>query len=253
MRFLRASGHLISDSSARTPRVLLAGFVLVFANLSFAGANPEATSNEQIDLQWAICEDDPADVADRLGFKNDSPKLVDVTYYDTNPPRYFEEGATFRTKFKKSKGQLVSMVKLRYANRETHPEAQCEWDRYGNKDRYTCEVEAEDVSETSIWNDKQREFAATKIQVQWPDLEAYGPYSSQAWKTTFKSYTLKLDSVNLPVPLDPLIELSVKIDYVNRNEADAAIEQLLADRGVHLCANQEPKTRRLFRALGFVK
>lgn len=209
-------------------------------------------SEERIDLQWTICDESGQVTASRLGIDPLVVKFSEVTYYDTSPPRYSDNGATFRTKYGKSKAGLVSIVKLRFSQTVSESDAECEWDRYGQAEQYTCEVEEEGVSYQNPWRQSQRIFIGTRLPVDWNSLLPYGPYPSESWRAEYHGWTLRLDSVNPPAPLPPLIELSVKTDYDQREEAHEAITQLLRRRGVPLCATQEPKTSRLFRAMGLL-
>lgn len=224
---------------------------LVFSPLSFASA--EDGIAHPIDLQFAICDESGATTAQRLGFEDLVAKMTQVTYFDTNPPQYIQQGATFRTKYGKLKAGLLSSVKLRSADVASAPSgADCEWDRYGTTDTYTCEIEGEGFSPKNPWTSEQRSFAAQRIAVDWSQLVAFGPYSDEAWKATYRDYKLKLDSVNPPAPLRPLIELSVRVEFSERDTAFNEILTLLKKQGVPLCPIQEAKTLRLFRDMGIL-
>lgn len=237
-----------------TNKILLALnlVALVFSPLNSAQADDGV--GKQIDLQFSICDESGGTSARRLGFEDLVPKVVQVAYYDTQPPQHIHQGATFRTKYGKPKSGLMSSVKLRFATSSQIPSgADCEWDRYGTTETYTCEVEGEDVHPGSPWTGEQRAFAAQRLAVDWSNLVAYGPYTDESWKATYKGYQLKLDSVNPPAPLRPLIELAVRVDYSERETAYADITAWLQKRGVPLCPIQEMKTMRLFRDMGILR
>ncbi|PVH69051.1 hypothetical protein DL98DRAFT_541930 [Cadophora sp. DSE1049] len=71
-------------------------------------------AQDKIDLQWWICDSNPQIVLQELGENSGDPDRQNpITYYDTRPPVYTQQGLMFRTKTRK--GQEVSSLKLRFA------------------------------------------------------------------------------------------------------------------------------------------
>ncbi|MDR3606396.1 MAG: hypothetical protein P4M08_03335 [Oligoflexia bacterium] len=72
-----------------------------------------SVADEQINLQWSICDTSPSVVLEKLGAADtELSKKVEITYYDSNPPIYTQTGLSFRTKVKNDKTE--SVVKVRF-------------------------------------------------------------------------------------------------------------------------------------------
>src|SRR5436309_163795 len=94
---------------------------------------------DEIDLQWAICDTGPQIALQKLGEDiRHQYKHTPVTFYDTNPPDYAKNGILFRTKIKK--GQEVSLIKIRFAHETSDlpVPVDCVWMRYGDDLSFTC-------------------------------------------------------------------------------------------------------------------
>ncbi|HEY8278198.1 MAG TPA: hypothetical protein VIH99_01155 [Bdellovibrionota bacterium] len=222
-------------------RTFLALF-LVVPSFSFAEKN--------IDLQWSVCSRDAYAVASALG-ADSSPKSGSITYYDSASPRFIDLGTTFRVK--EQDGLLESSVKIRSRNKDgmSGDGAECEWDRYGDDESYTCEVSAEGVTGSLPWTGAQTKFMAKHGFTDWADLRAFGSYRSLGWKIKFKGYKVKFDSVTLPGVPDPIMEISIKVPRSEGDEVYREISSELRQRNVEFCPNQESRTMRIFRALGY--
>ncbi|RDW76907.1 uncharacterized protein DSM5745_06899 [Aspergillus mulundensis] len=208
---------------------------------------------DQASLQWSICDTDPEAVLAKLGHvARDPDKLDPITYYDAYPPRYTPNGLMFRTKVRG--GQEISVVKVQLATEEGKPRVPdhaelCRWDHYGDDITFVCKRQAP-VNGTHLWSAEQRQFAE-EIQndVAWENLVGYGLYSNPKWKKLrIEGYEAVLDDVT--VQSLHLMELEVKVHRAEEDRVYQSITDHLSARGVVLCARQESKTMRLFRAMG---
>lgn len=223
--------------------------MLILLALAFGPVTPIAHAEDQIDLQWSICEIRAESTARKLDVTvSDGPKSGAITYFDSLPVRYLDRGVTLRVKEKKNTSE--SSVKVRFPDNRPVSDADCEWDRYGSQETYTCEATGSDVSHKHPWTDEQEKFADRHGRVEWNDLHAFGPYDTLSWKLQIAGRTAHFDTVIVNDNAAPISELSVKVPLSEGDTVYAAVASELRRRGVTLCDRQESKTIRLFRALG---
>ena len=210
-----------------------------------------AFAESTVDLQWSICDVSPEIVLEKLEQTDAKQKINGITYYDTASPQYLQDGVTFRIKEKKE-GE-ISSVKIRFAQEIEIPEADCEWDRYGSQIKYTCEVTAPLSDSSSLWSQEQKDFLVRYYhRPNFRALKAYGPYENRKWKLEHKGNKISFDSVDTP-EAGPIMELSLKVPYSEKDEMIAKLQHWLEKRDVVLCARQESKTHRLFLAMGILR
>ncbi|KAA8649382.1 hypothetical protein EYZ11_005639 [Aspergillus tanneri] len=208
---------------------------------------------DQVSLQWSICEANPHTVLTKLGAVGRNPdKLDPITYYDTSPPVYTHQGLMFRTKVRG--GREISVVKIQPAVPKSHMRHHakvCRWDRYGDETTFVCKRQ-DPLKISHLWTTRQRELAEDfQSDITWEKLVGYGPYPNPKWKTLrVEGYRAVLDDV--AVQSLHLLELEVKVHRAEEDRAYQVITEYLSAQGVVLCTRQEPKTMRLFRAMGFV-
>ncbi|MEN9724010.1 MAG: hypothetical protein RJB38_1996 [Pseudomonadota bacterium] len=200
----------------------------------------------RIDLQWAICQANVESLVSHLGGEGPA-KQSQVTYFETESIDYLRRGISFNLKSKKD--SIETSVKVRFSSARDF-DGDCEWDRYGQKERYSCDFSEKDRSADSPWSKKQIAFAEKVEKIDWKRLKAFGPYPSKAWKGELAGYRVSLDRVDAGSGVSPLIELSAKVDYSERERAYSEISAELVAQKVKLCEHQESKAFRLFRALG---
>ncbi|KAF1809460.1 hypothetical protein P152DRAFT_494329 [Eremomyces bilateralis CBS 781.70] len=213
-------------------------------------------AKESVHLQWSLCDPHPKIVLEKLGHKGSKPyKENPVTYYDTEMPRYTENGVMFRTKMSKrtmiSKRQKISSVKVRFDEDETaiRDKAHCVWDQYGNSTFYTCERRSP-LHRKSLWSDDQVAFVEQFQRVAWADLVPFGPYQNPKWKLRIKGFKAVFDDVKaLP---HHLMEIEMKVPRKEGKDAYRMITEHLQRHDVMLCDKQEARTLRLFRAMGLL-
>lgn len=213
-----------------------------------------AAAKEKISLQWALCDPNPQSALWKLGLGTNTPpyKTNPITYYDIRPPTYISDGLMFRTKT--NKGEHLSTVKAGFHNEKETLDVpdfvECAWVRYGDQPSYTCEKRCPLVDESMIWCDEQVLFAGQYENVAWEEMIGYGPYQNAKWKVQIEGYKTKFDDV-VTGSLH-LMEIEAKVPVAEGEEAYDVITQYLRNRGVVLCDKQEGKTKRLFRAMGYV-
>ncbi|KAE8353190.1 hypothetical protein BDV28DRAFT_133636 [Aspergillus coremiiformis] len=226
--------------------------ISIYYALLLLWASPFAAAKDKINLQWAICDKNPQDVLWKLGMGAPDPyKENPIAYYDTKPPTYISDGLMFRTKT--SKGQNISTVKVRFQKETSDvPEwADCVWDRYGEKATFTCEKRCPLRPHTStIWCKQQIEFVEHYEKVNWTELAEFGPYQNAKWKLHIQGYKAKFDDVAAG-PLH-LMEIEAKVPRSKEKKAYQSFTHYLKRHRIILCDPQEGKTRRLFRALGYM-
>ena len=208
----------------------------------------------KIDLQWSICDTDAETVLRKLGEEDTAPyKSNPITYYDTWPPTYTNQGLGLRTKVKKhDPGYPISMVKARFgAETDNVPEqADCVWDQYGKTDYYTCGMMSilPEIDESeNLWSPEQKAFAERYQAVNWDTLVPYGPFMNPKWKLRIDGHKAVFDDV-VAEPLH-LMEIEIEVKKKHGKKVHKRITKYLQDRGVVICDPQLPKTLRLFEYL----
>jgi hypothetical protein len=229
----------------------------------------------KVDLQWSICEADPQAVLQKLGEDGtrEPYKKTPVTYYDTDPPSYCWGGLMFRKKTRR--GEELSAVKVHFdpktsdapqgifrdteapvveapfnrAAWETRERYLCVWDRYGNNTSFTCQIQSLLAGRKELWTDEQIRFAERCQNVIWEDLIGFGPNPNPKWRLDVAGYRAVFDDVQAG-PFH-LMELEVKVLKDKGNEVYETISRYLRECGILLCHKQEPRTLRLFEAMGY--
>ena len=273
------------------------GLSLTFACLAFATpillskrhrAAQLKEFEDDIHLQWALCDAHPSIVLAKLGYSGTSPKrITPITYYDTSPPIHSSKGLMMRTKT--SHGSALSTVKVRFSSKEQNetdlelPDSvECVHDRYGSSQFYTCEQRSplpdEEEGCESPWSSGQRAFAEEfHDDVEWKKLIAYGPFEDSKWKLRLpislpfsKKNHIKavFDDVLAAIPkslaLSPsdcdkkeevrelhLMEIEIKASLSHGQEVYTRVSEYLQEKRVVLCEEQEGKTLRLFKKMKF--
>jgi len=205
-----------------------------------------AVAGDITELQWAICETNPATVLAELEKDNWESEQSSITYFETKLPSYYEKGISFRVKEKN--GEAVAIVKVRGNDAEPGSE-RCEFDRYGKIETYACKYEARRVREASPWTEAQKRFAEKFQPVDWASLVPFGPYPVEKWQGKLKKERMSLEALEVP-GMSPILELSARVDSSLSEEVYRKITDRLERDGVRLCRKQEGKTDRLFRAFG---
>ncbi|KAH7246118.1 hypothetical protein BKA59DRAFT_188202 [Fusarium tricinctum] len=210
------------------------------------------TSDEEIHLQWSLCDRDGEAVLAKLGEEVRAPyKRNPITYFDTMPPTHAQQGVMFRTKT--NKGKPFSVIKVRFDEDpgRTPPGADCVWDRYGDNVPYTCGARYHLSEKTEeLWSDDQVRFAEKYDDIDWDGLVPYGPFPDGKWKLRILGHKAKLDDVvadNLH-----LMEIELSTPKIGSEEVYSKVTEYLREHGVLLCDPQESKTLRLFRDMGYI-
>ncbi|KAM5351907.1 hypothetical protein ACJ41O_004630 [Fusarium nematophilum] len=208
--------------------------------------------DEEIHLQWSICDRDPETVLRKLGEDVSYPyKQNPIVYFDTLPPTHAQQGVMFRTKT--NKGEPFSLIKVRFDERPEYEPgaADCVWDRYGANIFYTCGQRSPLTgSRAKIWSDDQVRFAEQYYDIDWDGLVPFGPFPDGKWKLRILGYKAKLDDV-VAGKLH-LMEIEIGLPKAGSEDAFRYVTELLVAHGVVLCDAQAPKTLRLFHAMGYL-
>lgn len=217
-----------------------------------------------------MCDTDPQTVLQKLGENgtHEPYKKTPITYYDTNPPSYSWGGLMFRTKTRR--GEELSVVKAHFdprtsdalegffRDKEAHinrtvsdtPERfLCVWDRYGNDASFTCQIQSLLDGRKELWTDEQIRFAERCQSVIWGDLVGFGPNPNSKWRLNVVGHRAVFDDVQVG-PFH-LMELEVKVLKHKGDEVYEKISRYLRECGILLCHKQEPRTIRLFQAMGY--
>ena len=220
-------------------------FLLVLAPaMSFA--------DQTVNLQWSICDSSPEAVLQKMGASDTSKSKTEViTYYDTQPPVFDSQGISFRTKGTNQD----SVVKVRFDQEpaNTPAGADCLWERYGNQEKYVCEIDQDlPGNQSSPWSADQLNFVDQYKRVDPATLIAFGPYDNPKWKVKLGS-GLKGTFDTVETPGQHLMELEIKLDKSEDDSTYDQVTSVLNSAGVILCPVQEGKTTRLFKAMGLYR
>lgn len=230
-------------------RTFLCGLSFVLLWAPVCGADTHQT----VDLQWSVCDASVEDVLAKISIqviKDDQNfgKSKRITYFDTGAGAYLRDGVSFRTKIGKSKGE--SSVKVRFDQAHEVSGADCSWDRYGNEQKWTCEVVNILQADSRLWSKDQLDFLSAEYRsVDTATLMTFGPYKNPKWKFKVDQWDVAFDSVQTR-EVGPLMEFSIKVPVGQGDTAYLQFSNWLHAKGVVLCDRQEPKTQRLLRALG---
>ncbi|KEZ41755.1 hypothetical protein SAPIO_CDS6730 [Scedosporium apiospermum] len=219
-------------------------------------------------LQWSICDADPQTVLQKLGEDGtrEPYKTTPITYYDIDPPSYSWGGLMFRTKTRR--GEELSAVKVHFNSKmsddleapiveanfnraalDTSERFLCVWDRYGNDTDFTCQIQSLLGGRKELWTDEQIRFAERCQSVTWGDLVGFGPNPNPKWRLNISSHRAVFDDVQVG-PFH-LMELEVKVLKDKGDEVYEKISRYLREHDIFMCHKQEPRTIRLFQAMGY--
>jgi hypothetical protein len=214
-------------------------------------ARAQDQSDAKVNLQWSICDQTPESVLQKLAITDsDATKTAKITYYDSNPPTYIQQGLAFRSKDKKNK--MESEVKVRFPTAQigTPDGVDCSWERYGSQEVYSCEDKGVSQDGLALWSDDQTAFVGMYSSVNWDNLVGFGPFENPKWSTTIAGQDAVFDSVDTQV--GHLMEVEIGADKADDDSTYQAVTQALTQAGVELCPVQEGKTFRLFRLMGLL-
>lgn len=202
-------------------------------------------SNEFTEIQWSICENNPRLVIQKLNFPSQKATESTITYFDLPKPYYYKEGLSFRIKKKNS--NLQSVVKVRNPA-EFNEGSECEWDKYGSDEHFTCKITEQNIEENHPWTPVQKSFASERGAVDWRDLTEYGPYPVLSWQGSFSGIKLELESLRVDSKQN-ILELSARVSSKKSDKVYEQISQLLSEHGVQICQPIRGKFERLLDIL----
>ncbi|ERF72739.1 hypothetical protein EPUS_04792 [Endocarpon pusillum Z07020] len=226
---------------------VLAVFLILAVSLT------PAEVSDEIHLQWSICDPNPQVVLQKLGedVRSGPKKQSPITYFDTNPPVYLQQGRMFRTKT--SHNEDLSLVKVRFAEKTSDiPDTvNCVWDRYGDQTFFTCEKRSslDGDDGMSLWNEEQVRFAERYGDIVWEELVAFGPFLNAKWKLHLEGFRAVFDDV--VVKSHHLMEIEIRVSTFEGDGVYHVVTKYLREHGLELCDDQESKTFRLFQVLGY--
>ncbi|KAF4490439.1 hypothetical protein FAGAP_10795 [Fusarium agapanthi] len=228
-------------------------FYSLVAFALFVTSSLSRATNEEIHLQWSLCDLDGEAVLEKLGEDVRPPyKRNPITYFDTMPPSHAQQGVMFRTKTNKGKPFSVIKVRLDEKPERIPPGAHCVYDRYGDNVPFTCGQRylLSDKTTQEIWSDDQVRFAEKYDDIDWDGLVPYGPFPDGKWKLRILGHKAKLDDV-VAGELH-LMEIELSTTKAGSEKVYQEITEYLREHDVLLCDPQASKTLRLFRDMGYI-
>ena len=217
-----------------------------------AQANFEVT-----ELQWAVCEPSVTTFLDKSGFAHQEETAYSATYFDTQDLRLLANRTFVRIESKNKNGKIKekSKVKIGFDSTGqvdqawlTQHKAKCEFDHYGSQSLPRCAIQNKIKSEDDIWSDDQWEFLRKfRPGLIVDDLKTWGPYSGReiALATGDQEMAMSIDSTSVPGFASPLLELSIRVNSQQSEQASAYWTDRLHRQGVILCPRQVGKFERI--------
>lgn len=216
---------------------------LLFFLLTSNSALAFSDTTEVTELQWAICEESPGAVLQKLQVPEPAATEEKISYFESNRFEYQQYGISMRIKNKKKGMKSVVKVRNLISTLSVTPD-NCERDRHGQEVAVTCSLDNK-VSGKKIWSNDQKEFAEAVTRVNWDDLIQYGPYKVDEHVFSWNGQEFSLETLKLSHGKS-IMELSIRIKNEQSNNAYEEISNQLHAQGVTLCSSQEGKSKRLF-------
>jgi hypothetical protein len=229
----------------------------------------DLAEESRVELKATLAPSATERARERLRLSDDRSEERGIWFYDTPALDLFEAGAVLRARDVKGDDD-DSTVKIRPLEAaDVDPswfaldDWKCEIDRLPDRQVSSCSltvVQGEDEIEEvaageraidKLFSSKQEELLAAYGPAHaWDDLVALGPIPSRVWKLSTKALPAKLTAELWTLPDgDQILELSMKVEAPDADDAQADLLEYLAARGLELASDQETKTRRALEAL----
>jgi hypothetical protein len=228
----------------------------ILAAVLAPGAFAMASSVDNTELQWALCETSATALVKKLQTSVGPSEVRDVYYLETPGLDLLSQNAFIR--IRNTGGKLKSAAKVNYPDDHKLPwdhlhgkDAKCEWDRYGSYKKIGCSLEAKpDDLEESLSKDQEKFLLAETTFKNFEDLTLLGPATSEFWEwhdhTTNADFSLEV--VEAPHGFFSM-ELSTRVQTKEADKIFHTLQTWLNSRGVSLCPVQKGKSEALIRAL----
>ncbi len=221
------------------------------------------------ELKVLVDESSIDDVRDDLGLDNDLAQERDVWFYDSEELDLFAAGVILRARSVHGDDD-DSTVKIRPLDADQVDPVwfqqdgfKCELDASpvssASSCSFTTEQEEDQIEEAadgerdldSLFSSEQEDFLAElgPLYLDWSELAPLGPIEALVWKIETYDLPATLTAEHWRLPDSEMLELSIKVDQADGDDAMDDLLGWLADRGVPLAAEQESKTRRALEAL----
>jgi hypothetical protein len=211
------------------------------------------------ELQWAICNANPEDVLQRLGYKSDlRSENGTLRFFDAVDLSFQNKGIIFR--IFESDWQSKSTIKVKFASPTLVNwkalkgiEYKCEWDRYLSDRKFTCNLNNKATGSGAFaqsQTDGLVQLTGEKIsQVMLERLPEWGPLVLRKWRLIKgKSRPITFEAVTLPDG-SFIMELSTRTDEKFELKVMQELTAELQNRDLILCDRQAGRTREILQRL----
>jgi hypothetical protein len=216
-----------------------------------------------VEVKFVASEKDEEVVRSALGLFDQAPEYRDVYFFDTGDIKLFKRGIVLRAR-QTHDAKDDSTVKLRpFPEREEGrwkdaEGFELEMDVVGRKPVLSAKVsveqrrgEIEEVSEhrrpiRKLFSDIQEQLISAYRPggISWNDLTTLGPAKVHKWRVESKGFPHEVSVEEwLLHDSEDLVELSIRVTANSWLEATEEFKAFLANRKIHISADQQAKTR----------
>lgn len=223
------------------------GFISLLSNPSIAF---------QSEIQWSLCESKIKSIFKKLDIEAiyAKGKIKELSLYDLPSLDFQNQGITFRIK-KGQKSNKVT-VKVKFSSPDevnwsalAKVPHRCEWDRYRDQRRFTCNLNHETEGAAFFQRDQLKVLKSLKsVSADEAELAAmleWGPFVMEEWKFD-KETPMSLEVVTLPDG-EKLVELSTRVESEDEEVAFKDLTNWLLNSQIDLCDHQSGRTHEILR------
>jgi hypothetical protein len=213
------------------------------------------------ELQWNLCENSLAEVADKLEGSELKQGERDIYYYDTDNLDLYQAGMVIRERIGNKKADLTIKVKnldpSRISDRWLSIKGfKCEYDLHGDSSRFTCSLKSTEMTERTraihelVLTPEQESFVDEFSGVDQELLR------QSIRRGVLKNSLLKLKSHNDTFDIESYqlgdffsMEISTRVTTSAALHSKNKIESVFADSGLQICDDQNQTTESKLKLL----